>query len=198
MLKQNYEPRSLAAQTSALIKFWLARNARAYTSIRIMGFCAIWICISSSVLAAFEVNSEPDTGARPSVRLCMGPELSRCFHHPTSTSTSAWTSKTGDPMVRRNVATLVGTLVLNWNQILSSCGRLDVFIRCVRPPNHPAGTLFWPQSFFWRDLFIWTPYLRYDLANEAQFPARFLIPNKTPIGRFEVPMNLIDSQTAQY
>ena len=28
--------------------------------------------------AAFEVNSEPHTGARPSVRLCVGPELARC------------------------------------------------------------------------------------------------------------------------
>ena len=28
----------------------------------------------------FEVNSEPHTGARPSVRLCVGPELSRCVH----------------------------------------------------------------------------------------------------------------------
>jgi hypothetical protein len=30
--------------------------------------------------AAFEVNSEPNTGARPSVRLCVGPELARCVH----------------------------------------------------------------------------------------------------------------------
>jgi hypothetical protein len=30
--------------------------------------------------AAFVVNSEPHTGARPSVRLCMGPELARCVH----------------------------------------------------------------------------------------------------------------------
>jgi hypothetical protein len=28
----------------------------------------------------FEVNSEPHTGARPSVSLCVGPELSRCVH----------------------------------------------------------------------------------------------------------------------
>jgi hypothetical protein len=27
------------------------------------------------------VNSEPQTGARPSVRLCVGPELARCFHY---------------------------------------------------------------------------------------------------------------------
>jgi hypothetical protein len=29
-------------------------------------------------VAAFVVNSKPHTGARPSVRLCVGPELSRC------------------------------------------------------------------------------------------------------------------------
>jgi hypothetical protein len=30
--------------------------------------------------ASFEINSEPHTGARPSVRLCVGPELARCVH----------------------------------------------------------------------------------------------------------------------
>jgi hypothetical protein len=30
--------------------------------------------------APFEVNSEPHTGARSSVRLCVGPELARCVH----------------------------------------------------------------------------------------------------------------------
>jgi hypothetical protein len=30
--------------------------------------------------ASFEVNSEPHTGARPSVRLCVGPELVSCVH----------------------------------------------------------------------------------------------------------------------
>jgi hypothetical protein len=30
--------------------------------------------------ASFEVNSEPHTGARPSVRLCVGPELTRCVY----------------------------------------------------------------------------------------------------------------------
>jgi hypothetical protein len=29
---------------------------------------------------SFEVNSETHTGARPSVRLCVGPELTRCVH----------------------------------------------------------------------------------------------------------------------
>jgi hypothetical protein len=31
--------------------------------------------------AIFDVNSEPHTGARPSVRLCVGPELARCVQH---------------------------------------------------------------------------------------------------------------------
>ena len=31
------------------------------------------------------------------------------------------------------------------------------------------------------------------MAKEAQLPAQFLGPNKVPIGRFEVPMSLIDS-----
>jgi hypothetical protein len=30
--------------------------------------------------ASFEVNPEPHTGARHSIRLCVGPELSRCVH----------------------------------------------------------------------------------------------------------------------
>jgi hypothetical protein len=30
--------------------------------------------------ASLEVNLEPHTGARPSVRLCVGPELARCVH----------------------------------------------------------------------------------------------------------------------
>jgi len=30
------------------LRFWLARNARAYTSARSIGFCVIWVCISSS------------------------------------------------------------------------------------------------------------------------------------------------------
>ena len=32
------------------------------------------------VLRSFEVISEPYSGARPSVHLCVGPELSRCVH----------------------------------------------------------------------------------------------------------------------
>ena len=42
-------------------------------------------CMSTTITppcsaAPFEVNSEPHTGARPSVRLCVGPELARCVH----------------------------------------------------------------------------------------------------------------------
>jgi hypothetical protein len=32
-------------------------------------------------VASFEVNSEPHTGARPSVRLSVGPKLARCVHN---------------------------------------------------------------------------------------------------------------------
>jgi hypothetical protein len=32
-------------------------------------------------VAAFVVNSEPHTGASPSVRLCVGPEVGRFVHH---------------------------------------------------------------------------------------------------------------------
>ena len=35
-------------------------------------------CAPPCTAASFEVNSEPHTGARPSVRLCVGPELARC------------------------------------------------------------------------------------------------------------------------
>jgi hypothetical protein len=35
-------------------------------------------------VAAFVVNSEPRTGARPSIRLCVGPELARCIHIPNT------------------------------------------------------------------------------------------------------------------
>jgi hypothetical protein len=35
-------------------------------------------------VAAFVVNSEPHTGARPSVRLCVRPELARCVHRSLS------------------------------------------------------------------------------------------------------------------
>ena len=41
-----------------------------------------FLCISSIFFVAFIVNSEPHTGARPSVRLIVGPELSRCVHTP--------------------------------------------------------------------------------------------------------------------
>jgi len=35
-------------------------------------------------VTVFVVNSEPHTGARPSVRLCAGPELARCVQFPVS------------------------------------------------------------------------------------------------------------------
>ena len=37
-----------ALYTQSSLQFWLARNARAYTSARSIGFCVIWVCISSS------------------------------------------------------------------------------------------------------------------------------------------------------
>jgi len=37
-------------------------------------------------LKSFEFNSEPHTGARPSVRLCVGPELARCVHRNNNAS----------------------------------------------------------------------------------------------------------------
>jgi hypothetical protein len=37
--------------------------------------------ISPCSAASLEVNSEPHTGARPSVRSCVGPELARCVHN---------------------------------------------------------------------------------------------------------------------
>ena len=33
---------------TSFLRFWLARIACAYTSARSIGFCAIWVCISSS------------------------------------------------------------------------------------------------------------------------------------------------------
>jgi hypothetical protein len=38
--------------------------------------------------ASFEVNSEPHTGARLSVRLCVGPELARCVHYLANATVS--------------------------------------------------------------------------------------------------------------
>jgi hypothetical protein len=32
------------------------------------------------IVASFVFDSDPHTGARPSVRLCVGPELARCVH----------------------------------------------------------------------------------------------------------------------
>jgi hypothetical protein len=41
-------------------------------------------------VAAFEVNSEPHTGARPSVLLCVGPELARCVHYTLIFTLEIW------------------------------------------------------------------------------------------------------------
>jgi hypothetical protein len=48
-------------------------------------------------------------------------------------------------MASQNAISFSGTLVLNPNRILRSLHRLGVFIRSIRPSNHPIGTLFWPQ-----------------------------------------------------
>jgi len=39
------------------LRFWLARNARAYTSARSIGFCVIWVCISSSSSTIFVIGT---------------------------------------------------------------------------------------------------------------------------------------------
>jgi hypothetical protein len=44
----NHKAHRAPTHTSALFTFRLARNARAYISVRSNGFCAIWVCISSS------------------------------------------------------------------------------------------------------------------------------------------------------
>jgi hypothetical protein len=43
--------------------------------------------------------------------------------------------KTVHLTVSQNVVTMVGTLVLKWNRILSPLDRLDVSIRSIRSPN---------------------------------------------------------------
>jgi len=44
----SYKAHRALTHTSALFTFLLARNARADTSARRIGFCVIWVCISSS------------------------------------------------------------------------------------------------------------------------------------------------------
>ena len=65
--------------------------------------------------------------------------------YQTSSLTPTSTSKTIHLTTIQNAATFVGTPVLNSNRILSPLGCLDVFIRSIRSPNHPIGTLYWPQ-----------------------------------------------------
>ena len=60
-------------------------------------------------------------------------------------STETLTSKTAHLTASQNAVTLVGTIVLNWNRILSHFDRLDVVCRSIRSPNRLIGTLFWPQ-----------------------------------------------------
>ena len=81
-------------------RFRLARNARAYTSARSIGFCAIWVCISPSSSSAEKggfKGSPPDYRAEVSevhkidtprnafegVRACI------CFQHSAYTARSA-------------------------------------------------------------------------------------------------------------
>ena len=40
------------------LRFWLDRNARAYTSARSIGFCVIWVCISSSSSSSSSFHNE--------------------------------------------------------------------------------------------------------------------------------------------
>jgi hypothetical protein len=56
------------------------------------GLAPILLTTPSS-LAKFVIHSEPHTGARPSVRLCVGPELARCVHLPFSSATSPLSRK---------------------------------------------------------------------------------------------------------
>jgi hypothetical protein len=52
-----------STHTSALHKSLLARNARPYISARSTGFCAIWVCISTS---SSSTHSQPDQSFRKS------------------------------------------------------------------------------------------------------------------------------------
>jgi len=47
-LPTHWSKRKRTFYTLTSLRFWLARNARAYTSARSIGFCVIWVCISSS------------------------------------------------------------------------------------------------------------------------------------------------------
>jgi hypothetical protein len=55
--------------------------------------------------ATFIVNSEPHTGARPSVRLCVGPELARCVH-----KNNVSLAPSEDVVVQRGVAGRAGAM----------------------------------------------------------------------------------------
>jgi hypothetical protein len=51
--------------TAALFSFWLARNASAYNSSRSIVFCAIWVCISSSLRSQKATPATSITRTRP-------------------------------------------------------------------------------------------------------------------------------------
>jgi hypothetical protein len=55
------------------------KNLRRTTSAAAYNGMSVTITSLCSA-ASFEVNSEPPNGPRPSVRLCVGPELARCDH----------------------------------------------------------------------------------------------------------------------
>jgi hypothetical protein len=62
------------------------RRTTSAAANNVMSIAIIPLCCSG---ASFEVNSEPHTGARPLVRLYVGPELARCVHTSKRTVLSA-------------------------------------------------------------------------------------------------------------
>ena len=71
----------------------------------------------------FEVNSEPHTGARPSVRLCVGPELACCVHKMDYVGTT-FTLKmnSNDKILYDNIVHKQHIDVLNYLKILIDVG----------------------------------------------------------------------------
>jgi hypothetical protein len=61
----------LGAATMKYLRRTTSNAANNCMSITIIPLCSA---------ASLEINSEPHTGASPSVRLCVGPELARCVH----------------------------------------------------------------------------------------------------------------------
>jgi hypothetical protein len=85
--------------------------------------------------ASFEVNSEPHTEARPSVRLCVGPELVRCvnkyLYHWFRSGTSTSTANTGASTAIPEVAMLLSTAVFDSTLILSDVSALGVSLGSI-------------------------------------------------------------------